>query len=209
VRYDCKPILTQPPDDMGLQPYASAGKITVGGLMVNGAAMPVDLTVMDMGMFAGQYNALQAFMPLFSGGEAVTVSAAGGEVPPFAGQVSAPSQPTMTAPALTGGNVMLSRSQDLKFAWSGGSGQLRFAMTVQPAMGAPAGLDCSWSVGDGSGTIPAGALQMMPVGSGQGVLSVMSSSTLTAGSWSVQLAASTVPLHGDGTPFQFASLLLK
>jgi hypothetical protein len=209
VRFDCKPVLTQPPDDLGLQPYASAGKITVGGLMVMGMAMPVELTVMDMGMFAGQYNTFQTFMPMFAGGEALTVSAAGGEVPAFSGQVTAPAQPTVTAPAMPNGTATISRSKDLSFTWTGGSGQLHFVMTVQPAMGAPSGLDCSWGVGDGSGTIPAAALQMMPAGSGQGTLSVASTSSLMAGSWTVQIASTTAPIHADGTPFQFASFVLQ
>src|SRR6476660_7065984 len=75
VRFNCQPILTQPPGDLGLSPYASAGKITVGGL--SGVTMPVELTVMDMGMFIGQYTSLQQFMPIYAGGDSLTVNAAG------------------------------------------------------------------------------------------------------------------------------------
>jgi hypothetical protein len=173
VRFDCKPILTSPPDDLGIQPYASAGKITVTGLS-GVTTLPVELTVMDMGMFAGQYTTLQQYTPIFAGGDGLTVTAAGGEVPAFSSQLTAPSSPTLTSPS---GNsqIPVSRSQDLPFAWSGGgSGQLRLQIQVMPAMGSPSGLDCSWPVGDGSGTIPAAALQMMPKGNGQGTLTVLS-----------------------------------
>ena len=207
VRFDCKPILTTPPDDLGIQPYASAGQISVAGLP--GVTMPVELTVMDMGMFAGQYTSLIQYMPIFSGGEALMVTAAGGEVPAFSAQVTAPSQPTVTAPVMANGTLTVSRAQDLKFAWSGGSGLLRFQMQVQPSMGSPSGLDCSWSAADGSGTIPSAALQMMPKGNGQGTLSVIASSSLVAGDWTVQVAATTSPIHPDGTSYQFASLLLQ
>jgi hypothetical protein len=212
IRFDCKPILTQPPPqgDLGVLP-AAAGKITIGGLTGIGVTMPVELTVMDMGMFAGQYTSLQQFMPIFSGGETLTVTAVGGEVPAFATQVIAPSPPTLTSPS-GNSSIPVSRSQDLKFTWTGGgSGQLRFQMQVMPQSmtDSPAGLDCSWPVGDGSGAIPAAALQMMPKGSGQGVLSALSASTVAAGAWTVQIAATTSPTHPDGSSYQFASLLLQ
>ena len=73
------------------------------------------------------YRSPRELLPrLWNGGETLTVSATGGDVPAFSGKtVTAPSEITLTAPVcspeLASADCGLSRSADLTIAWTGGA----------------------------------------------------------------------------------------
>jgi hypothetical protein len=203
ARFACGPVLGQPVDDAGTTPYASAGDLTVGGL-----SMPITLSVMSGGTFPGQYSAFQQYTPLFTGGESLTVSAAGGEVGAFHATVTAPQQPTITAPDGTQ-PISVAKGQDLTFTWSGGaSGVLRVQMTQPTTSGAP-GLDCTFPLAGGSGKIPSNALGVFATGQASIGLSVASTAQPGDGDWQVQVAATTVPLLPNGEGFAVSNVNLQ
>jgi hypothetical protein len=204
ARYDCKPVMGMPLTDGGANPYASAGKVSVDGLGV-----PIALEIMTMGMFAGQYTAFQQFMPLFMGGESLTVSASGAEVPAFATQLVTPSQPTMTMPAPQNTPRRVSRATDFGLTWSGGDlGDLRITLGVQKMDGTFAGIDCSWPANFNGGVIPSGALQLLPAGQGILSFSVRVINTIAVGDWHVQVTSGTAILQPSGQPYESTSLIL-
>jgi hypothetical protein len=205
AHYNCQPVHVDPPDlattsDLGVSLYASAGSISVDGL-----PMQVILTQMTSGMFVGQYNVFQQYMPLFSGGEQLTVRATGSDVPAFTGVVTAPEEPTVRAPLPS----QAPRSQDLTLSWTGGgAGEVRLSLSV-PQMMANPGLDCSFSAAGGSAVIPSAALQTLPAGQGYFSLSVVSESAIWAGEWQVTLSATTGVLTTTGQPYEQGGVILK
>ena len=206
VHYACQPVLTQPVDDAGLTPYASAGEVDVAGLPTS--ATPIALTVMTGGMFPGQYGAYEQFTPLFAGGESVSVTAAGDAVKAFTAMVTMPLQPTISAPDANA-PATVGHGQDLPFAWSGGgSGDLHVSVAQTSTSGTP-GIDCFWPAADGAGNIPSAALSLFAVGSVSLSLSVLSSSMLTVGDWQIEVVASTGPLQPSGASYQSSSATLQ
>jgi hypothetical protein len=205
ARFDCKPVMGMPLSDGGANPYASAGQVTVEGL-----GMPIQIEIMTMGMFVGQYTVFQQFMPLFMGGEELTVSAAGDEVPAFATRITTPSQPTLTAPLPTNTPRRVPRGQDFGLSWTGGgTGELRTTLGVQKMDGTFAGIDCAWAAGLGGGVIPSGALQMLPAGQGVISFSVRAVNRVTIDAWQVQVTSGTAILQANGQPYEAASVILE
>jgi hypothetical protein len=207
VHYDCQPVHVEVPDlattsDLGVSLYASAGDISVTGL-----PMPVMLQLITMGMFAGQYGVYMQYMPMFSGGENLLFSAAGGEVPAFGGQVTAPAQPTILVPART--QTRLQRAQDLALQWTGGgAGELRVSIAV-PQMTSTPGIDCAFPANLGVGSIPSAALQTLPAGSGFLSASVVSESDVFAGDWQVAVTATTGTLDQAGNAWDQIGITLQ
>ena len=198
AHFDCQPVRVDTPDlatspDLGVALYASAGDISVQGL-----GTPVTLLLMTTGMFAGQYNVFQQYMPLFSGGEVLQIRAAGGEVPAFSAQVTAPASPVITSPSR--GAATVSRMQDLSLAWTGGgAGELRVSLSVSQMTGT-SGIDCAFPASLGAAAVPKAALQMLPAGSGLLSLSAVAESDLFTGGWQVSVTATTGTLDSQGGP---------
>jgi hypothetical protein len=204
---DCQPVILDTPDlavsgDLGVNSiYASAGTISIGNL-----AAPIQLMLITMGMFAGQYSVYQQFTPLFKGGENLLVHAIGAEVPAFDGQVTAPAEPTVSALKQ---NAMLFRNHDLSLSWTGGgAGTLRLSLSTQQPMSS-AGFDCVFPAGDGAGTVPTQALELLPAGYATLTLSAVSESLATAGGWQVQLDATTGAVAADGMPLDTLNVILQ
>lgn len=102
----------------------------------------------------------------FSGGETISYSAPGGaDVPAFSGTVTAPAEPTITAPAWSAPFGGSPRSSDLQVSWSGrgGTSVVVALLNVNLNPAGPAGGNAVTCVfpDTGSGTIPSGALQQM------------------------------------------------
>jgi hypothetical protein len=204
---DCQPVMFDTPDlatsgDLGVNSvYASAGTVSVGNLPA-----PIQLMLITMGMFAGQYNVYQQFMPLFQGGENLLVHATGAEVPAFDGQVTAPAEPTVSALKQ---NAMVFRNHDFALSWTGGgAGTLRLSLSTQQPMSS-AGFDCVFPAGDGAGIIPTQALELLPAGYATLSLTALSESFVTAGAWQVQLDVTTGAVAADGTPVDTLNVILQ
>src|SRR4051812_14551963 len=207
VHYDCQPVRVDTPDlattsDLGVSLYASAGDLTVGGF-----GMTAMLQLITSGMFAGQYSVYMQYMPMFFGGEALTFSAVGAEVPAFGGEVTAPAQLVISKPAHT--QLRLQRVEDLALGWTGGgAGELRVSLAVQQMTSTP-GVDCAFAANLGGGIIPSAALQTLPSGSGVLTLSVVSESDVAAGDWQVAITATTGTVDAAGNPWDQVGVNLQ
>lgn len=106
---------------------------------------------------------------LFNSGDVLTMSAAGGEVPAFSGNVVAPGTLTLTSPdsqtCLPGfpASCTLDRSSPLTVTWSGGvSGTAIVMLEVNTDRYTPNQVSCTVPAATGSLTIPAAALATLP-----------------------------------------------
>jgi hypothetical protein len=157
----------------------SAGTITVTGALVPASISPAaDKT----------YTALMT-QPLFSGGETLTVTAAGADVPAFTHTLVAPAKITITSPAKPASAspyLMIDRSAGFSVAWTGGG-----ASTVQIALlggtGSNLDLSCHFPASAGSATIPASALAMLPAGTGGFAMAAIATDSLVAGDYAISL----------------------
>jgi len=177
--------------DAGLPPITDAGVITVSG-----GAMPIMLTPQSGG---GGYAAFHGTSPLWSGGESITVSAAGGEVPAFAATTTAPGTATLTMPAAR--PTTIARGSDLMLSWNGSGIGLVEVLLSAASAGMPAvEVHCRYPLAAGHGVVPAAILANLPAGSmGAMVMTTLTPQTVSAGSnWSVDVALETAAVDQSG-----------
>jgi hypothetical protein len=176
--------------DAGMPPIADAGVISVSG-----GAMPIMLTPQS----GGGYAPFHGMSPLWSGGEPITISAAGGERRHFAATTTAPGAATLTMPAER--PTTIARGSDLSLSWSGsGIGVVEVLLSASSA-GMPAvEVHCRYPLAAGHGVVPAAILGNLPAGSmGALVMTTLTPQTLSAGgSWSVDVALETVAVDQSG-----------
>jgi predicted small lipoprotein YifL len=137
----------------------------------------------------GQYAPASdaGLMELWQGGEKLVVTASGDTVPPFVGQVIAPTEVT----ALTPLPPVLSRAAPFAFSWLGSSaGELTVDLSATSGTAAFY-LECKFDVDAGTGTVPAEALSAMPAGTGALTVSTLSTSVVGDGAWTVKIFAQT------------------
>lgn len=134
-------------------------------------------------------------MPLWNGGETLTIMANGADVPAFTSQATAPSQVVVTAPVPTTSampTVAVDRTKDWTIAWTGGSaGSVRISLrfnTFQPGVYMTL-LDCSYPSAGNSATIPQAVLQQLPQGA-SGTIEIGAGGTqnVTAGDYAVSVS---------------------
>lgn len=133
----------------------------------------------------GSYGATESTPAPFNGGELITVSAAGLNVPAFTASVTAPKQVVITTPAQAA-PVMISRSSDFQVAWTGG-GDVR--VVLFGATTSSTGAIWSCRLTGGSGSVPAEILQQFSSQPGTMTISSIADSELTAGEYAVTLEA--------------------
>lgn len=154
-----------------------------GLLRVEGGTQTVELGL-DPGGF---YDAFTADTALFAGGETLTISAQGSDVPGFTTTVVAPAHVQVTAPVYPVGlPYAVDRSADLTFTWTGTSdGQIRVRFggpQAPPDLGTT--VTCWFSPGDGTGTVPGAALERIQLaGTGTLAVDVVSTSVVTTAGW--------------------------
>ena len=180
------------PDGGVPSPTANAGDVTIST-----SSAPVTLTPGADNVYAPASSAGGAW---WAGGDQVTVSAAGGDVPAFSTQAAFPSKITVTAPALGQNSLPIDRSADLAFAWTGGgAGDVVVALPVA----GPSILDavvCSASAASGKLIVPATALGALGAGKAGIIVVARSASTVTSGGvaitvdaeWLIQSAGATL-----------------
>jgi len=124
-----------------------AGTLTMEGALISPITMMPNAT--------GGYDALPVDAvldgPLFLGGEMVTATALGDQVPAFALTVTAPERTTLTSPVVS---TPIPTASDLTVTWTPIAGRLSFSLDAQNL---PA-LRCDWDGSTGQNTIPAEAL---------------------------------------------------
>ena len=176
------------PSDGGVaSPAPTAGVIDVAG-----GVEPVQLTPGG----DGKYTAVQGTKSLFDGGEVLTYTAAGADVPAFQDTVKAPEQITVSlpAPVTPPAKLVVSHSSDLKMAWTGGG---QSPVKVMIAVGSTS-LGCTFDVASGAGSIPAAALAHLPAGTGGFSLSTQTLKAIQAGAFTVDLSASMIGTYAQG-----------
>ena len=193
-----------------------------GGVFVDaGVAMPDAGQITIVGPLLTQVLRPDTFTPymddhpgqrMWTGGDSISISAAGGTVPAFQGIITGPPEITFTAPAITHSNpsnglpvvtLSIDRSKDLAFTWSKTSkAQIRVGLTGPATQTTEPGaeLDCSFDGAAAMATIPSSALQAMPAGMGGFVITAFNSDDVRAGDWSITLSAESVANAPDGAP---------
>jgi hypothetical protein len=147
----------------------------------------------------GFYPLLSFGSPPFVGGDFLTVTAGGGDVPPFEAHLVAPSYVALIEPAppYDGGNqgdYVISTSSDLAVAWSGGEADATVHVVLTAWQNRPAPntfvVDCAFVGPTGKGLVPQAALSLLKGQSpGQLVVYQQRVSTVQAGSFAVQVVA--------------------
>jgi hypothetical protein len=166
----------------------SAGTITITGA----ATSPITLTP----------NGSNAYAPfavmsstLWSGGETLAISAAGGTVPAFSTSIVAPAAFSLTAPTVTAGALTISLSSDSVITWTGGGGTVHLILELSPNK-IPR-LDCTFPASTGSGTISKAALAGVISGTtGTFALGVSELKTFAVSDWTVSVSATVPPTQG-------------
>lgn len=158
-----------------------------GPISITGGSRDIEIPVLP----DGSYDSFATYSDteiLFTGGEPLTFSAPGGEVPAFVQVLEAPSEIVLTSPPLPS-HPVIPLDADLSLSWEGMSTGVVVVLVQSPEF-IPSRLtsttvSCEFPVSDGAGVIPAVALQTLPP-TDQGLLQVATrtSSVVATGSWS-------------------------
>lgn len=174
--------------------YRSAGAVTI-----TGGLREVTLEPDAADEYAFDNNGMSE---LFTGGETLTVTAEGGDVPAFQLEATAPSVVTLSAPELMP-LMVVDRSADLDFAWTGGEAGNVVAVVGITRPDRVTNVICTFEASSGSGTIPASMLSNldpMETGDVAAVVATVTSEEQTdAGDWQVSFTLATNALTQGGT----------
>lgn len=174
---------TPEPGDGGPRPTAS-------NIQLNGGRDQVYLFLAAAGVY--QVWTVNGWL-LFQGGEQLTVTADGAEVPAFTGSLTAPARPILLAPAVPapGGVLELARDRDLLFSWRDAPrGKLRVSISVFNLEERNI-VECIFAADTQSGNIPRDVLSTLPSGDGFYELRLEETAELTAGEYKVRFTAAT------------------
>jgi hypothetical protein len=165
-----------------------ASRVHAGIISIQGTKRPVALAPLSNGSYPLIQDKTQTF---WSGGETVTFTALGDRVPAFVDTLTAPSQPTITSPALPAGQPLVIPQQlALSVSWSGAtSGTIAVTLTRQQTPLKYATVTCELDAANGSGQLPAAALQEISSGSTGGTyaFTARSAKNVRAGTVDVRL----------------------
>ncbi len=172
------------------------GKPTAGSITVGGLVEPVTLSPGSDGLYAPYSNAMQA---LWNGGDALRVSASGGDVAAFSTTLTAPEQIVVSAPTPSAGALIVSRATDLQATWSGGgASQVEVYFTTAGASGSTT-VKCYFSAAMGGGVVSSAALAMLPPGAGSGGVSSFDANLHTDGTVKVLVRADQAAVDQTGS----------
>ena len=161
---------------------SSAGDISIA---ISGRSSPIPLARPQDGGIPSYFTYNEH---IFNGGETVTVTATGADVPAFATTLTAPTRPTLTAVGIAA-NGVIDRSQAITVRWTGGSPQLSVSLSGTTDAGLRV-VECRFDAAAGSGTILPTVLQQLPSGlAGSFGIAAITSKPLNAGSWSFDVDA--------------------
>jgi len=176
-------------------PDTDASSVSGGTVTITGAAEPITLTPST----TGHYDARVSPDPLFNGGETLTFTASGGDVPGFTKTIKAPSKPTITQPAKPASQVsplVIDRSKDLMVAWTGGGNG---TMDVSLAGAADRRVSCRFDTSTGHGKVPSAALSMLTAGMGGVSMAAFSEDEVIEGDWGINVGALYIAVWPDAS----------
>ena len=191
--------------DAGPVVAPNAGDITVSGPKFPDGGSFV-LTPGDAGTYQGATGPTTA--PIFAGGDNLTASAAGKDVPAFSNQtLVAPSDLDVTAPTFTASVTTFKRSENLAITWTAADGGAATG-TVNVLVSAHDTPDdsstiitCAFPAAGGTGSVPTAALQDLPQANGttiNGFISIIpeAATPFTAGDWNITFSADATGASG-------------
>jgi hypothetical protein len=181
-------------EDAGPPVYVSAGSISITG----------GTTSLELTPSSGETYQINGSGAFFNGGETLTVQATGGAVPPFAAQVTAPSQVTVfePIPAPDEGSLTISRDVPLSFGWSGSTAGQVVVVAASSGPTSYVNLQCAFSPTGGGGAIPVGVMQMLQAGPGAIAAFSQSQQILAADAWTVSWSARYDAVDSTGQLFE-------
>lgn len=139
--------------------------------------------------------------PYLMGGETVRALAEGDEVGAFDLMVVAPPRVVLSAPSIAdGAPLAVRRAEALTYTWdapAGSAGTLGMRITANGAEIRKAVL-CEFPIGDGTGVVPAAALQMLPAGGGDHDARAYNFVEMAVGRYDVTLQLQVLSVSADG-----------
>ena len=171
-------------------------EVSAGVVDVVGALRPLSLAF-DGGYAGVDINDGSA---LFDGGETLTATGAGAEVPAFSLQVTAPVVVVIGTPVWPAPQDVLSvtRASGLHLQWSGSSaGEV---VVVFNTADQSTEVSCAFAAADGAADVPSAALLALPAGDGFVDIEQRDSATVRAETWELRLQASTHAAGGAQGP---------
>lgn len=155
-------------------------KQSAGTITIDGGVHTLSLSPDGNGKYAELDSSTE---DLFSGGETITIKAAGDVVPAFSFSMIAPSGVDLTQPAEppNKGPLPVDRTADLTFSWSGGGSGDVIAVLTDPSA---TRVTCTFASAPGKGTIPKAALASLAA-NGLGTFAIQAATTQeqTLGEW--------------------------
>jgi hypothetical protein len=184
----------------------SAGTVTIGGTT---PAFSLDYDAGTKKYVAAP--AVPTDQLLFAGGETITFTGAGRDVPAFASTLVAPAPIGVTAPSLASG-LSIDTGKDLTFSWTGSSaGKIAFNIRTTTSSAATTTansfVSCQFDASAPSGTIPTALLQNLTKtdATTTAILTTDHSNAkeIVAGDYSIHLAVGSIATQSDGkTPYK-------
>jgi hypothetical protein len=181
--------------DGGNAPRGDAGILVSAGAMLAevGSAGTITLNRGANGGYLGFQTATNVW---WDGGETVTLTATGGDggVPAFTSMLAAPTRIAVTSPEIDGGGAIIyTRAAGLTVGWGGGVGATQVVLSsVATNTARFVQAVCEVQASAGTFTIPGAVTQVFPIGSGSVYLQNTTRTTTAAGSWSIEVSASSV-----------------
>jgi hypothetical protein len=199
ILYRC-PIASSTGDAGAASTGASAGAI-----VVSGGASAVRLVPSG-----GSYAAVTAQTKLWNGGEALTITADGAEVPAFTLRATAPSFVTVTTPVFpaAGGSVVVARSRAFAVSWTGGSAGSVSANVGAATATTSTSITCTFPASSGAGSVPASLLAELPSSPTSAYVSITGAASANAvvGGWDVRTTLTTLARTATGSATASATL---
>lgn len=202
VAGDCTSYVCGPAPAQDAGPTVDAGKLAenAGVITISGAKIPAGTTLTPGA--TGAYAPLtRSDLDAWAGGETIKVSAAGGSVPAFTGDVVAPSPASsLTSPVLAAApaKTEIERGRPLPVTWSGATaGTIGFTLAATSGGGSVT-VQCRFDASKGAGSVPASLLAKLPASDGSLGTSITSNTLVKAGSYNVSLVATSFVKSGAG-----------
>lgn len=204
VLYRC-PIASSAADAGAADPGAANSGASAGAIVVSGGTSAVRLVPSG-----GSYAAVTAQTKLWNGGESLTITADGAEVPAFTLRATAPSFVTVTTPVFpaAGGSVVVARSGAFAVSWTGGSAGSVSANVGAVTATTSTSITCTFPASSGAGSVPASLLAELPSSPTSAYVSITGAASATAvvGGWDVRTTLTTLARTATGSATASATL---
>lgn len=179
-------------------PLGDQTPLDAGVISLAGAELPADGIELAWDAELEAYGAFLGDAPLFDGGQTITASSAGGELPAWGEQsVETPGEIAVTAPDCSADDCVLDRSGDLEVTWTGGgAGDVEVSVSTTDNETAAVVVYCTFEATAHQGTVPAAAMAQLQQSDretvfGQFLVAPTSAITFPVADWNVRFSVTT------------------